>query len=273
MEFVNAIRRSAVLTLIAVNTLVFLALRAVVWCGVPDAAVAEAVALPAAMTPAKLYTALTYMFVHFDFWHLLFNMLWLWTFGALAARTGVSGSRITAAYFTGGIAAAVAFVITSASAPAGILVGASASVLAVIGLCGILLVRRSIRLMVLGKIQVSWLALGVIVLILLTSATGQNFAASAAHISGAIAGILLGLVLLFADNRRAAVFTADSGNSGKRHDSAPRGSHYRPGLTKGLTPAEQAELDTLLDRVRQNGYAGLNPADRTRLFQLSAKIK
>ena len=56
-------------------------------------------------------------------------------------------------------------------------------------------------------------------------------------------------------------------------DAGPRGSAYGPYPRRGLTPAEQAELDRLLDDVRRHGYAGISPAQRSRLFELSSHIK
>jgi membrane associated rhomboid family serine protease len=74
-----------------------------------------------------LWSALTYMFVHFGVWHLALNMYALFTFGP--RLEGIMGSRTFALYFIwcgiGGAVAHLLFVRT------GVLVGSSAAVLGV----------------------------------------------------------------------------------------------------------------------------------------------
>ena len=33
--------------------------------------------------PYRIWTLFTYMFVHYDLWHILFNMMWLYWFGSI----------------------------------------------------------------------------------------------------------------------------------------------------------------------------------------------
>src|ERR1039457_102626 len=56
----------------------------------PDVAIADDLittwlALPAALPSlgSHPWTLVTYMFLHIDFWHILFNMLWLFWFGKI----------------------------------------------------------------------------------------------------------------------------------------------------------------------------------------------
>lgn len=273
-KFIDGARRLGGLELwglMAANLLVFLGVNIAVWCGVSAADVAHVTALPA--WPAAVLTApwtlLTYMFTQWDFMHLLSNMLWLWLFGMMAARLGITGRQILAAYLTGGLVAGVVFVAAGALGFTGmmILIGSSSSVLSIVAMTGIMRGRYKVQLMLLGEMEVRWLSLVVIVLVMLTSSALQDAGVVAAHAAGALTGVLMAVYYM----RRGA--SAYDRLYYGRQNERPRGSAYGPYPRRGLTPAEQAELDRLLDDVRRHGYAGISPAQRSRLFELSSHIK
>lgn len=273
-KFIDGARRLGGLELwglMAANLLVFLGVNIAVWCGVSAADVAHVTALPA--WPAAVLTApwtlLTYMFTQWDFMHLLSNMLWLWLFGMMAVRLGITGRQILAAYLTGGLVAGVVFVAAGALGFTGmmILIGSSSSVLSIVAMTGIMRGRYKVQLMLLGEMEVRWLSLVVIVLVMLTSSALQDAGVVAAHAAGALTGVLMAVYYM----RRGA--SAYDRLYYGRQNERPRGSAYGPYPRRGLTPAEQAELDRLLDDVRRHGYAGISPAQRSRLFELSSHIK
>ena len=84
------------------------------------------------------WTIITYMFTHFDFLHILFNMLWLYWFGGLFL-TFFSERQLGGLYLLGGIAGAVLFLVAynifpyfRTVAAYSYLMGASASVMAIV---------------------------------------------------------------------------------------------------------------------------------------------
>ena len=86
------------------------------------------------MLASRPWTLLTYMFVHADLFHLIFNMLWLYWFGSVFMLTGIS-RQIYFLYIAGGIAGALMFVAVGTAPPwhsYGLLAGSSASVMAVV---------------------------------------------------------------------------------------------------------------------------------------------
>lgn len=256
--------------LMAANLLVFVAVHVAAWCGAPENVIAAAVALPShpAAAAAHPWTLLVYMFTQWDFMHLLSNMLWLWMFGMLAQRLGITGGRIAAAYMTGGLVGAVFFVVLGALGVTDMmLIGASCSVLSVVAMTGIMRGRVPIQMMFLGEMQVRWVALTVVVLVMLTSSAIQDTGIVLTHAAGALTGILCGTIL----NRRE--YRNGTSRPIYAAGESRRGSAYGPYPKHGLTPSEQAELDALLAEVRRNGYAGIPPQARQRLFELSARIK
>ncbi len=84
------------------------------------------------------WTIITYMFTHFDFLHILFNMLWLYWFGGLFL-TFFSERQLGGLYLLGGIAGAILFLVAynifpyfRSVAAYSYLMGASASVMAIV---------------------------------------------------------------------------------------------------------------------------------------------
>ncbi|MBN2660223.1 MAG: rhomboid family intramembrane serine protease, partial [Tannerellaceae bacterium] len=84
------------------------------------------------------WTLITYMFTHFDFLHILFNMLWLYWFGGLFL-TFFSERQLGGLYLIGGIAGALLYIVSynlfpyfSEAAAYSTLMGASASVMAIV---------------------------------------------------------------------------------------------------------------------------------------------
>ncbi len=256
--------------LLAVNLLVFISVHVAHLCGVSELSIARAVTLSGSpeVWLHHPWTVVTYMFVQWDFTHLIFNMLWIWSFGMLATRLGVRGRTVITAYVAGGITAAVIFLIPGFwTTGNGILLGSSAAVLGVVCATGILRARFNVSLVLLGNVQVRWLAAGVTALVLITSIADKGATEICAHAAGAIAGLITGLIVQHKPRRVMG-----------RADMTPkpfnrRGAAYGPYPKKGLAPAEQAELDQLLDLVRQGGYNALSVNQRIRLFDLSSKIK
>ncbi|MDR2776278.1 MAG: rhomboid family intramembrane serine protease, partial [Tannerella sp.] len=84
------------------------------------------------------WTIVTYMFVHFDFLHILFNMLWLHWFGKIFLMF-FNGRLLGGLYVLGGITGGLLFVISYNIFPFlkqvpdnSFLVGASASIMAIV---------------------------------------------------------------------------------------------------------------------------------------------
>lgn len=140
------------------------------------------------------WTIITYMFLHQDLLHLLFNMLWLYSFGRLFL-TLFSAKHLRGLYLLGGIAGGLLYVLAYNVFPyfqpmvrSSYMLGASASVLAIVGATAYRDPDRPLRLFLLGTIRLKWLALVVLALDLLMI-TSQNGGGHIAHLGGALAGL------------------------------------------------------------------------------------
>ena len=146
------------------------------------------------------WTIITYMFTHFDFLHILFNMLWLYWFGGLFL-TFFSERQLGGLYLLGGIAGAVLFLVAynifpyfRTVAAYSYLMGASASVMAIVFAVSFYRKDLEIGLFLIGRIKLIYLALFTFVIDLL-AITSTNAGGHIAHIGGAlfVAGMAVNL--------------------------------------------------------------------------------
>ena len=102
------LRQSAVVQIVLVNAVVFVIVHIAALFGIGYAG--EWLMLPQSWTEVMStpWTLLTYMFAHFDFLHILGNMLCLYCFGIVALDL-MTPRRFVATYIAGGLAGAAAY--------------------------------------------------------------------------------------------------------------------------------------------------------------------
>jgi membrane associated rhomboid family serine protease len=228
----------------------------------------------------KPWTLLTYMFTHFDFLHILFNMLWLYGFGRLFLQF-FTPRQLGSLYVLGGIAGGLLFMFSynvfpyfRALAADSALMGASASVMAIVFAVSFYRKDYSITLFLLGRIKLIYLALGVFVFDLL-AITSTNAGGHIAHLGGALLGIwFASRIRVGKDPTRPLNRWMDwMANLGKRksklHVSYKRSeTRYEYNARK---QAANAEIDKILDKLKRSGYAGLSSEEKKKLFDASKR--
>ncbi len=249
--------------------------------------VSEWVALPASVerflrTP---WTVLTYMFLHADVLHLLFNMLWLYWFGALFLRF-YSSKHLLGLYFLGGLVGGAVYILSynvfpyfSSVIHTSFLMGASASVLAVAIATAVKAPNYQVGLFLLGNVRLKYLALFIVVSDLLFITSG-NAGGHLAHLGGALSGWAFAYCLERGHDLTALVNkTIDLfGNIFVRR------AKPRPKMTahtydkhtaendRRSTPKQQSEeIDRILERLRQSGYGSLSEEEKKKLFDASKR--
>jgi len=125
------------------------------------------------------WTILSYMFLHQDFLHILFNMLWLFWFGNIFLEY-LDSKRLLSVYLLGGISGAILYIGAYNLFPAfepviagSIALGASASVYAIVVGISAYTPEYSIGLLFLGRIKLKYIALIVVVIDLLSIPKGN----------------------------------------------------------------------------------------------------
>ena len=303
----RVIRREGIVTqLIGINVALFLlfALAKVVLLlfKVEDGGWLDFLSLPASLPllAQRPWTLFTYMFMHADKWHILFNMLWLYWFGRIALYS-FSARHLRGLYILGGLAGGVLYVIAYNVFPLfasqvfhSLLVGASASILAIVVATAVKMPNYQIRLMFLGAISMKWLAL-ITVLIDMLFIASTNAGGHIAHLGGALAG--WGFVaalnkghditewinrvidfiggLFYPSSYRTRIRPVkqkkafSSKKKRKKSVESPTNDHAAD-YTYNQTKKQQSdEIDRILEKIKKSGYAGLTAEEKKKLFDAS----
>lgn len=226
------------------------------------------------------WTIITYMFTHFDFLHILFNMLWLYWFGGLFLSF-FSERQLGGLYVLGGVAGALLFMLAynifpyfRQMAPYSLLMGASASVMAVVFAVSFYKKDLEIGLFLIGRIRLVYLALFTFLIDLL-AITSNNAGGHIAHIGGALFGIWFAARIKQGKDLTRPVNRAIDWvvNLGKRKPKMK--VTYRRAETdyeyNARKQREGADLDAILDKLKRSGYESLTAEEKKRLFDASRK--
>lgn len=143
--------------------------------------------IPAAVWHGQVWQMVTYMFLHGNFFHLLFNMIALWMFGSeLEHLWGTN--RFVKYYFFTGVGAALTTIVTTPSAlyPT---IGASGAVYGLLLAYGVTFPNRPILLYFLFPIPAKYFVMIFGAIALLSSLSGAHTGvAHFAHLGGLVFG-------------------------------------------------------------------------------------
>ncbi|MDT8402222.1 MAG: rhomboid family intramembrane serine protease [Bacteroidales bacterium] len=165
-----------------------------------SSSVVEFLAVPASFSNLilKPWTVITYMFLHEGFFHILFNMLWLYWFGRIFSDY-FDQKKLVSVYILGGLSGALLYILSFNIFPAfsetihvSIALGASASVMAIVIATAVYIPDYSVHLLLIGRVKLKYIALGIF---LLTSVFdfSVNTGGKIAHIGGAVFGYVYAL--------------------------------------------------------------------------------
>lgn len=282
-EIKESFKKGSVLTrLIYVNIGVFLFIRIM---HVPFSLMNKEYPMPNWLAlPADIDTLLTrpwtlvsYMFLHFGFFHILFNVLWLYWMGKIFLFY-FDEKKLLAIYLLGGLAGGMFFLLGYNLFPAfsqvvvfSQLLGASASVLAIIAAVATYAPNHPINLLFIGQVKMKHLAL-VSLLIYVIGIASSNAGGNLAHIGGAFLGFIFVLayrkgtditrwlsslidvfVKLFKPKQRIQV-----SYRGKNDD-------LEYNRQKNL---KQDEINRVLDKISKSGYDSLTKEEKELLFKM-----
>ena len=215
---------------------------------------------PASFWGGYIWQPVTYMFLHGGVFHLFFNMLVLWMFGAALESTWGS-QRFLKFYFICGIGAGfLNAVITPASAVP--IVGASGAIYGLLMAFGILFPDQLIYFWGIFPIRAKYFVIGIGVIEFLTAmSASQRGIAHLAHLGG----MLFGLVYMKWGDWRTSV-------SGWRYEKRRR-RHLRVVRAGELEKEKlQKQVDALLDKIGRSGVDSLTAKEHELLKQAGEKM-
>jgi membrane associated rhomboid family serine protease len=233
------------------------------------------------------WTLFSYMFLHEDFFHILFNMLWLFWFGEIFVLY-LGDKKILPLYLWGGIMGALLYIasfnlipVFAARLQTAVLMGASASVLAIVFGAVTLNPDHRVQLVFIGDVRIKYIALFTLVLDIISIPRG-NAGGYIAHLGGALCGWLFirGLRSGIDASRPITNFTdAVAEQFNDRNRKKDWQAKSQPGSKESAKKAsadvavasEQERLDEILDKISRSGYDSLTDEEKKFLFDYSKK--
>jgi membrane associated rhomboid family serine protease len=269
-----------VMKIIIINSLLFLAFRLVAffmqiriedltsWITLPENS-SEFITQP--------WAFITYSFIHFGFFHILFNMIWLYMFGRIILSL-FSGKRLLTIYLLGAIAGGLLFVLSYNVFPVfendrGFLLGASGAVTALMAFIATYSPNTQLRIFMFN-IKLWHIAVFLIVADLVRISTSDNAGGLLAHLGGAIFGYVYAVQLAKGNDigkwfENILDWFTDLFKSRKQkpfkkvHRTDKKGTGV-----KNLDKTEhQRKVDTILDKIGKSGYDSLSKAEKDYLFK------
>lgn len=230
------------------------------------------------------WSILTYMFLHADFFHILFNMLWLYWMGKILIQY-VGTQAFLSTYYIGGLFGGAAYLLAynlihlafpdlAAFNLNASLVGASAGVLAIVVAAATVAPNQQIHLMFLGPVKLKFLAIGSIVLTSLLD-FHSNTGGKIAHLGGALYGYLfirnrqqgkdIGFWFIQLNNWIKSLFERKP-KMKVAYKKAKTDEQFNTEKAN-----EQQKIDSILDKISKSGYDSLSKSEKDFLFNVSNK--
>lgn len=231
----------------------------------------------------RIWTLFTYMFVHEQIFHILFNMLWLYWFGKIFLQY-FTGRVFGSLYVLGGLGGALLYIIAFnyipyfASMERSWMIGASASVMAIVMATAFYRPEVRLNLLFIGSIKIVYIAIAAFIIDFLSLGNGVNEGGHVAHIGGALIGYLFAM-----QYKNGKDITAWVGKlidwfvnlTKPRKKKSKMKVQYKRNETdmeyNERKKNEQADIDTILDKLKTSGYNGLSSEEKRKLFDASKK--
>ena len=238
----------------------------------------------------KPWTILTYMFLHFNFFHILFNLLWFYFFGRLFLHF-LTEKQMLSTYIFGGFAGALLFILAYNLLPGlkqevntAEMLGASAGIMAIGMAISFYAPNYEVFLILIGRVKLKYIALFFIVtdiiLIAYKDPSGHNNAGGhIAHLGGVIYAYFYILQLRrgkdmgqgfnrFLDN----IVTLFSRRRNRMKVSYKKSVKDMTDMEYNRRKADtQEEIDRILDKIAKSGYDSLTKKEKETLFKMGGK--
>lgn len=243
------------------------------------------------------WSLITYFFTHTGFFHILFNMLFLYWFGRLIQEF-LGSDKVINLYVLGGIFGGLTYLLIYNLVPffservaASMMLGASAGVYAIVVGAATFMPNYTFYLLFLGPIRIKYIAIFYVIMSF-ANTTGNNAGGELAHLGGALIGFLYIKQLQQGNDWGGWITTTLDSIKGmfgqkekikvtykkKESSSNSKWSTYTSGFSKSGTSkgkrskgskVSQDEIDNILDKISDSGYESLSQDEKEKLFNAS----
>jgi membrane associated rhomboid family serine protease len=236
-------------------------------------------ALPADFSTlaSRPWTLLTYMFLHFDFLHILFNLLWLFWMGQIFLAY-FDQRKLVAIYVLGGICGGLFYIAGYNSFPVfneivtdSRLLGASASVIAIVTALAVHAPNHTLQLMFIGPVKMKYIALFSVVMYVI-GISSSNAGGNLAHLGGAFWGVIYILQLRRGVDLGKWINNFFSGLKRLFRPSPKVKLSYRKPVDdieyNRVKNQEKTRINEILDKISKSGYDSLSKEEKEILFRM-----
>jgi membrane associated rhomboid family serine protease len=271
---------NSVVKIIAINVGIFLVVRlAAFFLGLTPADVTSWLVLPEETSEfiTQPWSILTYSFLHFGFFHILFNMYILYWFGRIVLNL-FNAKRFLTIYLLGAICGGLLYMLAYNLFPVfmktnGYLIGASAAVRAI--MIFIAAYSPNTEVMIIKwRIKLWHIGVAVVLLDLIQIPMSGNAGGLIAHLGGALFGYVYAMQLAkgndigkWFENLIAwfqGIFTP---RKSKPLKTVHRKDSVKSSVKKKEVSNQQKKVDAILDKIGKSGYDSLTKAEKDFLFK------
>jgi membrane associated rhomboid family serine protease len=225
------------------------------------------------------WSLITYAFLHYGFWHILWNMVVLYWFGRFVTNL-FDERRFIVIYLLGAISGGLLYMLAYNIYPVfdssrGYLLGASAAVRAIMIFIAVYSPQTVVRIIVFN-VKLWQIGVAVVLLDLIQIPTSGNAGGLIAHLGGALLGYVYAVQLAKGTDIGSGfdklmnwfedLFKPRTKKPFKKvHRNAPVN---KKGKTKvDDKTAHQKKVDLILDKIGKSGYESLTKSEKDYLFK------
>ncbi len=222
----------------------------------------------------KPWSLITYNFFHASIWHILFNMIMLQFSGRLFL-TFFTEKQLLGLYLMGGIFAGIIYILCYMFFPALVnintsLIGASASVMAILFATVAYSPMMQLRLLIFGNVKLWHIAI-VLIIVDLVQISAANTGGHLAHLGGAFFGYIYIIQLKNGHDLTKWMSVFDHKIGKKTPFKKVHKTYNRPEpkpVSKIVTKDKvQQQIDEILDKISKSGYDSLTSVEKEFLFR------
>ena len=237
------------------------------------------------------WSLITYFFLHKGFFHILWNMLFMYWFGRLITEY-LGQNKLLGLYVWGGIGGGLFYLLIYNIVPYfssvieySVLLGASGGVVAIVVGAATFQPNYAVHLIFLGSVRMKYIAAFYVITSFLQS-TGANAGGEIAHLGGALVGYLMitqlqkgndwskpivnvitWLKSLFRPQPKIKVsYRSDRSEKARSKKASKAKKSASVGTSSNIS---QDEIDAILDKISEKGYDALSKDEKQKLFNAS----
>lgn len=243
----------------------------------------------------KPWSLISYMFLHEDFFHVLFNMIIFYVFGRIL-NDFIGNQKVLPLYIYGGLAGAALYILAYNLFPALVphsessqMLGASASVMAIMLATVTLRPNFTLFLVFLGAVRIKYIAAFFLLIDLVSISNLENAGGHIAHIGGALFGYLFIKQLQVGHDwslgfnnmmdSLSAYFSKEpkivyknenfeTQQQNRKQKSERRTAASSPSNKSYYASSQQDKIDSILDKISESGYDSLTQEEKEFLFTI-----